>query len=238
MFAGHTLNKLSALVRANPAVITRALTTNNICRLTALARANSAVISQTISLIDAMIHGRDLATANKIFSTEHPIVGTSIGKQLRHSYDHLEKVALDGLMTVRDNDNPIDLHYDVRERGILSETDLGEARQRALYIQDVFDGVAANAHAEGDEQCSMDGARRLTAYFTLPTGTTKEAEELALSSTLEREMGFVCHHAIHHCALIRAIVASGATPLTLKDLPEDFGRAPTTFVSVYDDAVA
>lgn len=238
MFAGHTLNKLSALVRANPAVITRAMTTSNICRLTALSRANSAVLSQTIDLIDSMIHGRDMAAANKIFNTEQPIVGTTIGKQLRHSYDHLEKVALDGLRTVRDKDTPIDLHYDVRERGILSETDLGEARQRALFIRDVFDGVCANAEAEGRDQCSMDGNKRLTAYFTLPTGTPAEAEELALSSTLEREMGFVCHHAIHHCALIRAIVASGSTPLTLNDLPDDFGRAPTTLVSFVDDAVA
>jgi hypothetical protein len=238
MFAGHTLNKLSALVRANPAVITRAVTTSNLCRLAALSRANSAVLSQTIDLIDSMIHGRDMAAANKIFNTEDPIVGTTIGKQLRHSYDHLEKVALDGLRTVRDKDKPIDLHYDVRERGILSETDVGEARQRALFIQDVFDGVLANSDAEGNEQCFTDGARRLTAYFTLPTGTSAEAEELALASTLEREMGFVCHHAIHHCALIRAIVASGSTPLTLEDLPEDFGRPPTTLVSFVDDAAA
>ena len=223
MLATTSIQKMA--LRTTPFMLSRALTTSNLCRLTALCRANSAVLSQNITVIDNLINKKKVEGANQVFRTE--CLGTTVGKQFRHSLDHLERVALDGLRTVRDDDKPIDLHYDVRERGTLCETDVCEARDRALFIQDVFDGVCATAEKEGHEQCSMDGARRLTAYFTIPGAAD---EEIGLSSTLEREMGFVCHHAIHHQALVKFIAALDTTGLTLEDLPPDFGQAPTTMV--------
>lgn len=231
MLATSTLQK--ALARVQPSLLSRALSTQS-CRLTALARANSAVIGQTIDVIDSIIHENGIEGADKIFSTECPVVSTTIGKQFRHTYDHLEKVALDGLRVVGD-DKPIDLHFDVRERGGFQERSVSETRQRALFIQNYYDDLIRKAEAEGNDVCRTDSAKPLTAYFTLPTGSGDVAEEIPLASTLEREMGFVCHHAIHHCALIKAIALSGKTGLTPEHLPAGFGQAPTTFVSVIEE---
>jgi hypothetical protein len=231
MLATSALQK--ALARVHPSLLSRALSTQS-CRLTALARANSAVIGQTIDVIDSMIHDNGIEGADKIFSTECPIASTTVGKQFRHTYDHLEKVALDGLRVVGD-DKPIDLHYDVRERGGFQERSVCQARQRALFIQNYYDDLIRKAEAEGHAVCLQDSAKPLTAYFTLPTGTGDEAEETPLASTLERELGFVCHHAIHHCALIKVIALAGKTGLTPKNLPAGFGQAPTTFVSIIEE---
>lgn len=231
MLSSQSLQK--ALSRIQPALFSRTISTS--CRLTALARANSAVIGQTINVIDTLIHENGIEGANKIFHTECPVVSTTVGKQFRHTYDHLEKVALDGLRAVGDEHQPFDLHYDVRERGGYQERDISEARQRALFIQNYYDDLIRQADKEGKDACSTDSARPLTAYFTLPTGDGSVVEEIPLASTLEREMGFVCHHAIHHCALIKAIALSGKTGLTPEHLPADFGQAPTTFVSIVKD---
>lgn len=231
MLASQTLQK--TLCRIQPALLSRALSTQS-CRLTALARANSAVIGQTIDVIDSLIHDKGIEGANKVFQTECPVVATTVGKQFRHTFDHLEKVALDGLRVVEE-DKPIDLHYDVRARGTFHERDVSEARQRALFVQNYFDDLIRQADKEGVDACKTDSARPLTAYFTLPTGSGDVAEEIPLASTLEREMGFVCHHAIHHCALIKAIALSGKTGLTPNHLPSDFGQAPTTLVSIVED---
>jgi hypothetical protein len=227
-----TAFKLSA--RVSPAMVRTLATSVNQCALPALCQANSEVLSRIISVIDTLIKKKSIAGANQVFNTE--CLDTTMGKQVRHSLDHLEKVALQGLSTVRDNSTPIDLHYDVRERGTFCERDVCEARDRALFIQNVFDGVYANAQKEGVDLCTTDGIRPLTAYFSLP-GT--EMEEIPVHSTLEREMSFVCHHAVHHNTLIKAIAAIGSTGLTPDDLPPDFGRSPTGLVrDVSDDQAA
>ena len=232
MLAGHSLQK--ALCRIHPAILSRSIATHS-CRLTALARANSAVIGQTIDVIDNLIHQNGIEGANKIFQTECPIVETTVGKQFRHTYDHLEKVALDGLRAVRDDDTPIDLHYDVRERGGFHERNVCEARQRALFIQNYFDDLIRQAEKEGEDACILDSAKPLTVYHTLPNGSGDAVGEIPLASTLEREMGFVCHHAIHHCALIKAIAISGKAGLTPDHLPPNFGKMPTTFVTIIEE---
>lgn len=232
MLSSQTIQK--AIVRVQPFLASRTVSTQA-CRLTALAKANSAVIGQTINVIDSLIQENGIEGANQIFQTECPVVETTVGKQFRHTYDHLEKVALDGLRAVGEEHKPIDLHYDVRERGGFQERNVSEARQRALFIQNYYDDLIRQAEQEGNDACRTDSARRLTAYHTLPTGSGNVAEEIPLASTLERELAFVCHHAIHHCALIKAIALSGKTGLTPEHLPPDFGKAPTTFVSVVED---
>ena len=56
-----------------------------------------------------------------------------------------------------------------------------------------------------------------------------DAEEFQLPSTIERELGFVAHHAIHHMALVK-IIAIHTVGLSPTELPPDFGRAPSTLV--------
>jgi len=232
MLSTSTLSKLSVVFQANRPFITRIATRSvatNACRIAALCKANSNVLSQNIAVIDNLINKNRVNGANEIFTKQCPVVGTTMGKQFRHELEHLEKVALDGLGTVRDSHPLVDLHYDVRERGTLCETDICEARDRCLFIQNIFDGVVAGCEAEGAEEATTDGLKKVTAYFTLPA-TDKECVEVPLTSTLEREMGFVCHHAIHHNRLVKAMAAAGQTGLSLDDLPPEFGQAPTTLV--------
>lgn len=224
----------------NPAiawnVVSRTMSVaNNTCRLQALCKANSEVLQAQIHIIDALIKRKHGDGANEVFKAKCPIIGTTMGKQVRHSLDHLEKVALDGLRTVRDNDGPIDLHYDVRERGTICETDIFEARERACFIQDIFDGVHAGCGEEGNELANLDGKKGLTTYFNLPSGERDDIE-IPLASTLEREMGFVCHHALHHNRLLRGMAMAGHTGLKEEDLPPGFGRPPSTLVNDVLDA--
>jgi hypothetical protein len=46
---------------------------------------------------------------------------------------------------------------------------------------------------------------------------------------VERELGFAVHHAIHHLAMVK-IIAQNTLQLSTKDLPIDFGKAPSTVV--------
>ena len=77
---------------------------------------------------------------------------------------------------MRDNDDPADLHYDRRERGKICERDIFEARERACYIKDIFDGVLKECEKEGAEEAGHDGKKPLTAYFTLPLDQRNDIE--------------------------------------------------------------
>jgi hypothetical protein len=229
-----TLSKttVAAIGRTNPAIswaaFSRTMSTLTECRLKALSRANSELLTHQIELLDALLERKHAGGANKVFTTKCPIADTTVGQQLRHSLDHLERVALDGLRTVRDNEKPSDLHYDVRDREVC-ERDVFKARERASFTRDIFDGLSANCGRIDEEQCSIDGKKKLEAYFTLPLDG-REDVEFPLSSTLERELGFACHHAIHHNNVIRIIAAAGNTGLGMDDLPAGFGRAPSALV--------
>jgi len=236
------LSKTATMVArsTNPAIswnlATRALSVaGETCHLQALCNANSQVLQDQIHVLDSLIERKHGDGANKIYKAECPVVGSTMGKQIRHCLDHLEKVALDGLHTVRENDEPIDLRYDVRERGTICETDIFEARQRAIYVKDLFDSVYSGCVEEGNKLADLDGKKGLTATFNLPYGARDDIE-IPLSSTLEREMGFCCHHAIHHHRLLRAMAAAGRTGLKPEDLPPAFGRPPSTLSNDFQDA--
>ena len=241
--ATHSVLRTSATFfarNANPAfawsIVSRGMSmAKNTCRLEALCKANSQVLQDEIHVIDALIKRKHGDGANQVYQATCPVVGSSMGKQIRHSLDHLEKVALDGLRTVRDNEEPIDLHYDVRERGTICETDIYEARKRVCFVKDIVDGVKAGCCQEGSELATHDGQKVVTASFNLPSGERDDIE-IPLTSTLEREMGFVCQHTLHHHRLLRAIAFAGNAGLKPEDLPPGFGRPPSSFVNDFKDA--
>lgn len=96
-----------------------------------------------------------------------------------------------------------------------------------IIFNTVFDGVIRESH--GDPKI-LDGSKTLMTYFTLPGDNVQQDLEFPLASTLEREMGFVCHHAIHHNKVIKAMARAGETGLSVDDLPAEFGKAPTILV--------
>jgi hypothetical protein len=51
--------------------------------------------------------------------------------------------------------------------------------------------------------------------------------EFQLPSTVERELGFAAHHAIHHLAIVK-VITQETLQLPQELLPKDFGKAPST----------
>jgi len=53
-------------------------------------------------------------------------------------------------------------------------------------------------------------------------------KEFLLSSTIERELGFVAHHTLHHLAMVKVIATHTLKLIPVDTLPKDFGKAPST----------
>ncbi len=125
--------------------------------------------------------------------------GGTIGQHLRHALDHVAAI-------VECDDSIID--YDHRKRGGAVETD------RAQACSCINTLCAQLAALDGSE---FDRAVQVRFMFS------GSGEQSVLGSTVGRELAFAMHHAIHHQAMIRAIVVEhGGTA------PESFGMAPDT----------
>mmetsp|Transcript_35979 Transcript_35979/g.78165 ORF Transcript_35979/g.78165 Transcript_35979/m.78165 type:complete len:229 (+) Transcript_35979:1397-2083(+) len=206
--------------------------------LRTLCRSNTALCTQKVGLLDALLdrHGTPAAAADA-FTSVCPIVGASIGQHFRHSMDHMELIALvsaakctsaaapDAASTAA----PAEIHYDLRVRGGTLEKDMDEARNRIVSVVGVLDEVtAALSEAKNDDEeeelASFIANSPVNAQFFL---TADENEESKLPSTVARELGFAAHHAIHHLAMVR-VIALETAGLSEADLPDHFGRAPST----------
>ena len=206
--------------------------------LRSLCRSNTALLHQKAGLLDALTtrHG-SAAAATEAFTKPCPIVGATIGQHFRHSMDHMELAAL--VASARCNEalngeggnyaqiDPADIHYDLRVRGGTLERDMEESRKRIVSVTHVLDEISNAITAETRE--GEDLAKHIIhspvhARFYL---TADEGEESKLPSTVGRELGFVAHHAIHHMAMVKVIALQSAG-LSEDDLPDAFGRAPST----------
>lgn len=134
---------------------------------------------------------------------------------------------------------PLELCYDLRSRGGALETDPAQARIRILEVaealEEVHDAIGGDRDGGADEALARALADHpVAARFHLTSGGAEDLDEdgpagPALPSTLARELGFVAHHAVHHLAMARIIATSPeAGGLSASDLPEGFGRAPST----------
>lgn len=104
----------------------------------------------------------------------------SIGSHVRHILDHLEAL-LSG------HDSPSGVDYDARERGGPTERVPSLALARIAQIRGRLHGL----------RC-VRGAHPLHVKMM----TSKDAPGVTLVSTFARELVFVWHHAVHHCAYI------------------------------------
>jgi hypothetical protein len=135
------------------------------------------------------------------YTTPSPVLfGGTIGQHVRHSLDHFAAAltALDGAT----------IDYDHRERGTSIETDPGAALDQITQMRGTLAGLAA---------CDVLRAVRVRVMLSA------EGEEAEIDSTLERELAFATHHAIHHNAMIAAISVEMKRPV-----PAGFGKAPST----------
>jgi hypothetical protein len=154
------------------------------------------------------------AKAKTLYAQVCPVVEASIGQHIRHSMDHLELAAQ---VAAGDSDTN-ELHYDLRTRGGQNENDLDEAQRRVEKVVQVLKDISEGSSPKNDN-------REVQAYFMLSGDPT----EFNLPTTVEREMGFAAHHAIHHMALVK-IIAQQTLGIPSDTLSPDFGRAPSTIV--------
>lgn len=129
--------------------------------------------------------------------------GGTIGQHLRHALDHVAAITD---CTIGNSDGIID--YDHRKRGGAVETDRAQACS-------CIEGLCAQLAALDDDEFG----RPVQVRFMF----SGSGQQSVLGSTVGRELAFAMHHAIHHQAMIRAIVVEhGGTA------PESFGMAPDT----------
>lgn len=126
--------------------------------------------------------------------------------------DHIELIA-----RLRQHPNVYqdELHYDLRTRGGNDENDIDAALKRIYSVTDLL---------QEEVDCTSQN-RPMQAFFKLSGDPT----EFKLATTLERELGFGVHHAIHHMAMVK-IIAVQTLGIPPDELASDFGRAPSTVV--------
>jgi hypothetical protein len=126
------------------------------------------------------------------------VMDSSIGQHVRHSLDHFNKLVFPA--------GPI-VNYDIRQRKIPVETSV----QAAVSLVSLLCQELAKM---SDLDKTIDVEVMLNAA----------GEQAKLKSTFRRELWFVCHHAVHHNAMIRMILEIYSMPI--KD--GSFGYAPST----------
>ena len=210
--------------------------TNNILR--PLIRSNIALLSQKIGLLDVLVSKNNLPVATRQFAKVCPYVNASIGQHYRHSLDHIELAALvaqqqHSLAIDSDDSNDIvsELHYDLRVRGGSLESDLQLCRERIVNIVNVFKSLqqpttTVNPNDNNDIDTTSLTNEPIKAYFNL---SSTSSNEIALPTTIGRELGFVVHHSIHHMAMCK-VIALHTLKLTEDELPVGFGKAPSTLL--------
>ena len=190
-------------------------------RRSALLQANIGVLRQKLDLMQALRTELGQEQAHEKFSQACPVVGASVGQHFRHSMDHMERVA-----NSLEDANNTKLHYDIRIRGGNDEHDMDAAKERIQRVTTVFRDEMDRLLAKEDAQLAEN--TQVLACFLL--SGDPEADEFLLPSTIERELGFVAHHAIHHLAMVKIITLKTLELIPSESLPEGFGMAPSTIV--------
>lgn len=200
--------------------------------LRSLCDLNVSILSQKLGLMESLVSKHGHTKALELYKSPCPIVGATIGQHVRHSMDHMELAALVATTNPFVSEQIPQLHYDLRVRGGTLEHDMEEARKRILHLSDMLKQLLhpypeSTLHLQNPrlplptEKSTANSLHLVQANFML----SSDGVEFGLLSTMERELGFCAHHAIHHMAMIRIIAVHHAQ---LDNLPPDFGRAPST----------
>lgn len=182
-----------------------------------LCRANLGILNQKLFLMDVMRTNFGVSQSRELFQQVCPIVRATIGQHMRHSMDHIE------LAAAAANPEHRQIHYDIRARGGPDEYDMDHAQIR---IERVVDDLTKLSETFQDT-----ASKPVQACFML----SGDPQEFQMTSTVERELGFSAHHAIHHMALVK-IIALETLQIPPEALSSDFGKAPSTIV--YDNGQA
>ncbi|MBW0500532.1 hypothetical protein O181_040247 [Austropuccinia psidii MF-1] len=160
--------------------------------------------------LDQAIHLlRNVITQDAQLTNKSKIIccGT-VGKHLRHLHDHF-KILLE---TSESRTNT--LNYDVRRKNNFMEN----SRQVALNEFETTRNKLIQVLDSRIQNLNQD--QKLNLISVTPA-------KMKFQTSFNRELWFAISHAIHHFALIRAIVTR---ELSLK-LPQSFGVAPNTIIN-------
>ncbi|KAJ3186259.1 hypothetical protein HDU85_007699 [Gaertneriomyces sp. JEL0708] len=174
--------------------------------------------------------------ADVFTSTAKSVPKSTIGKHVRHVLDHFRIL----LTEVSNQAGPVQRLEVMQGKRSPSSTSNGnaaaEVESQAIILN--YDSRKRDPDVEEDVAGALLAIERIrqsllrTAASRLPLDTpialyatidSKNGADVPLASTLGREIWFVCHHAIHHAALIRAICVEFDIPVS-----DEFGVAPST----------
>ncbi|EQC28444.1 hypothetical protein SDRG_13772 [Saprolegnia diclina VS20] len=150
--------------------------------------------------------------SNDVYIFRCPILMGTTGGHVRHSLDHLRRSL--------DADHAGHIHYDIRARNTAIELDRVAAIDEMDHILSLAAAIAPS---------------HLTSPVRAAFMLTADGNEVQLASTVEREMAFAVHHAIHHNAMIKTILRANFPSLPL---PDTFGVAPSTLNFRQSEAAA
>lgn len=184
-----------------------------------LIQANYGILQQKENLIRALVDMVGATEAHRIYPKVCPIVQASVGQHIRHSMDHIDQ-AMEA--AAASEDTTVEVHYDLRRRGGSDEQDWEAALTRIQTAQEQLLQLTPRSSSN----TTSTSTPQVQAYFQL-TGDSGSEQEYPLPSTVERELGFAMHHAIHHLAMVK-IVARETWMLPDEAFPPNFGKAPST----------
>jgi hypothetical protein len=198
----------------------------------ALYRANLGILKQKLDLMHVMKEVFGHETAKLRYAHVCDIVKASVGQHIRHSMDHIE-LAANMAISSADNSSSVasatrEIHYDLRERGRMDESDIDKAEDRVRQVEQM---LLQQATKHQDDYLVVRPTEEVSAYFML----SGDGNEFQLPSTIHRELGFAAHHAIHHMAMVKIIVQE-TLKLSPDMMPLDFGKAPSTIN--YDSSIS
>ena len=185
----------------------------------ALYQTNLGILQHKGAVIDSLIRRFGPELAKEWYKSPCHIVRASIGQHIRHSMDHMELTILSATNAATVTEDNANLHYDYRVRGGTLEHDMMEAQKRIVNLSQQLQMDICSTIMKPNNKIDT------YAHFML----SSDGQEVSLPSTIERELGFVAHHAIHHMAMIK-IIAIHHVGLDESDLPHKFGRAPSTIL--------
>ena len=126
------------------------------------------------------------------YIAKHPnFFDASIAAHFRHSLDHFRKAMQPSSET---------RNYDIRHRDTQIESSRTAALAETRCIRGVLEGIPLGTSEFWDKEVNV--------CFI---GIAETNNSYEISSTNEREMSFVAHHATHHLAMIKAMLAQSGS---------------------------
>ena len=125
--------------------------------------------------------------------------GNSVGKHVRHIIEFVE-ILIEGYMSGKVN-------YDKRKHSTVFEQDINASMDKI--------------HGLRDSVASIELGKKLI----LEVSYQKDAENVHVESSVDRELAYNIEHAIHHMAIIKIAIQ---TAFPYVNMPDNFGVAYST----------